>query len=836
MADPNDELRRELDELKNAIGSAADQIRDSNKFGATSTDKAATALRDLGRVAKTTVGGLADAEGNFAAFNSAANSATNMIVRLAGQNTILGSGIGRLAKVVNQVVQATFLYQDSVIKLYDGIGQIGGTTDKTTKDVTKLVQGAGYFIGKHEKFAAGLTEMGSSLTALAPTTSAGASKVATIMNNSGVDNVQLDFMRIGIGPEELNKIQMNYLKISTATGLKLNKNTEEVRESTLQYAISLNRISALTGESRDKIEEQYMASSRDVKFSLKKRQLIASGNEKAARAFDEATAMTGQLGEGVAAGLRDFVASGTATTEEGQALMIKTGGQIKGWVKSVEEGRMTSAELAKNIAKAEARFNRENATALQNSDSFASQMKTTGKSVTNAEKLANMSLDDFNKQMQEQAKTPDKLKQDQSDLADSQRKAGLMQNAIADAAVEPANKALRGLIATVRNVSAFMVKIGIMVTPNGDVKKAMEDFLRIVGDDEDTKNMLAKLNADVDNASKNIQQVDEYQAKINDITTDKAAREKELATMVEKQKRGEAVDRQKMEENRKKILAQSTELQDLEKKKSDVLKNRTEQQLREEQAKAVERRNKASKESFYKTGVEAPPIVEGTEGAVNVYEGLNIKSAETVAGGPVDPKLLELARQIQSSFPGVKFTALNDAYHQKNRPTSKHTKGRALDFSLNPPPKDAKEAAVYKKKLQDMGFAYVADEYFADKGAYTTAGHFHAHIGYADGGIATGPKSGYKATLHGTEAIIPMLDGKTVSIELKNNGTSNDFSSITNAIKAKSMMTSAMTAGAGSGGSDQDSAYTLLGKLESMIASIDESNSTQDKLKMYMRN
>ena len=33
-----------------------------------------------------------------------------------------------------------------------------------------------------------------------------------------------------------------------------------------------------------------------------------------------------------------------------------------------------------------------------------------------------------------------------------------------------------------------------------------------------------------------------------------------------------------------------------------------------------------------------------------------------------------------------------------------------------------------------------------------------------DGGIATGPRSGYAATLHGTEAVIPLPDGKTIPV------------------------------------------------------------------------
>jgi hypothetical protein len=36
----------------------------------------------------------------------------------------------------------------------------------------------------------------------------------------------------------------------------------------------------------------------------------------------------------------------------------------------------------------------------------------------------------------------------------------------------------------------------------------------------------------------------------------------------------------------------------------------------------------------------------------------------------------------------------------------------------------------------------------------------------AQGGIATGPRSGYQATLHGTEAVVPLPNGKTIPVEM----------------------------------------------------------------------
>jgi D-alanyl-D-alanine carboxypeptidase len=39
-------------------------------------------------------------------------------------------------------------------------------------------------------------------------------------------------------------------------------------------------------------------------------------------------------------------------------------------------------------------------------------------------------------------------------------------------------------------------------------------------------------------------------------------------------------------------------------------------------------------------------------------------------------------------------------------------------------------------------------------------------IKLSDGGIATGPSSGYSATLHGTEAVVPLPNGKTIPVEM----------------------------------------------------------------------
>jgi len=115
--------------------------------------------------------------------------------------------------------------------------------------------------------------------------------------------------------------------------------------------------------------------------------------------------------------------------------------------------------------------------------------------------------------------------------------------------------------------------------------------------------------------------------------------------------------------------------------------------------------------------------------------GLNFggRREERTGGGVTDPNLIAMAHKVNETFPGVVITALNDKFHQENRKTSKHTVGKALDFAMNPPPKDAKEAQDIVGQLQSMGASKVLDEYFANKTSKTTGGHFHVEVAH-DGG------------------------------------------------------------------------------------------------------
>ena len=124
----------------------------------------------------------------------------------------------------------------------------------------------------------------------------------------------------------------------------------------------------------------------------------------------------------------------------------------------------------------------------------------------------------------------------------------------------------------------------------------------------------------------------------------------------------------------------------------------------------------------------------------------------------VNSKIIEMAQQVQSNIPGFAyFSAFNDKFHQEKSPSSSHTKGDAMDFTLAQPP-SVEDGAEITKWLRSIGASVAIDEY-NNPSSKSTAGHIHAQIaGYADGGIANTPQIAMVAE-KGPEAMIPLVDG-----------------------------------------------------------------------------
>jgi hypothetical protein len=60
-----------------------------------------------------------------------------------------------------------------------------------------------------------------------------------------------------------------------------------------------------------------------------------------------------------------------------------------------------------------------------------------------------------------------------------------------------------------------------------------------------------------------------------------------------------------------------------------------------------------------------------------------------------------------------------------------------------------------------------------NQGLYQKVPNDPVHFQFAKGGISMGPRSGYLATLHGPEAIVPLPDGKSIPVKMDANNSAS---------------------------------------------------------------
>jgi hypothetical protein len=122
----------------------------------------------------------------------------------------------------------------------------------------------------------------------------------------------------------------------------------------------------------------------------------------------------------------------------------------------------------------------------------------------------------------------------------------------------------------------------------------------------------------------------------------------------------------------------------------------------------------------------APATPNATPNGSN-YDGLKLKSEETIGGGQAASKTIEFAKIVQAQIPELtRFTAFNDNYH-KGR-TSKHNEGLAFDFTIKDPSQSTAVADRVKAVADASGYKVKIIDEYKDPSGHATGGHIHVTV------------------------------------------------------------------------------------------------------------
>ena len=259
--------------------------------------------------------------GKFAgAVDQAADAAGGMATAMLGFGP-LGIIVGGVIKAFGSLIGASLKQNDTLMKSYrelSEVGSVSGSLEKLQDDFNKV----GLTTEDAAKFGAMLKKVSPDLAGFGGSVTAGKDKLIGVMQGLiGPNNqIELAMGRIGYGAEEMRDATSDYVSKQTRLGLAQGKTTEQLRNESVKYMVSLRELGELTGMSRDEAQKLMDEQQADARWALTLKRIEAEeGKDAAEKARNYMALYSSEFGKQSATDLMEQIANKGAIVGEASA-------------------------------------------------------------------------------------------------------------------------------------------------------------------------------------------------------------------------------------------------------------------------------------------------------------------------------------------------------------------------------------------------------------------------------------------------------------------------------------------------------------------------------------
>ena len=665
--------------------------------------------------------GLTNGNRSFTALNPIVDSVTNVFAKMLEEIPYIGGVLGAAARGTNEAAKFAVANLQKTVEIFEDLSAVGVLT---TEGMSGVQQQFVDSMMTMEGFKSTVIANAATLARFGGTVGTGTTRFAKFVGELQRSEAGEQLRLLGFNADAIGETAAAFVSQQTRLGLAQRKTQAELAQGAAQYAKELDILAKLTGMQRKEIQAQQDAALSESRFRAVYDEMVANGQEGQAKAMMDFQTMISKASPEMGQGFRDMAAV-FVNTEAAQKLFRSTGGQAAEIMRQVKEGGLGEVEAFKRLQgalKEQEITQRDLAKATGDNTAFVKFAEVSD--VINA-KIVGSSIEVARAQKQ-QTEEADELTKKTVEARISMDQMANKLTEFGFALTRDAAPAVAAFTKTLDEAIDFVAdKLGLEL--RGSRERRAEEHARAQQEHEQRTQDQAAQDAMISGITAPPEQEDSQSGH-------RPGRSARVQPQQASPTGSPGVQPQQ---------ASPTGSPDANKPKSGLLKP-----------------------GFLGLG----PQVPGSRGYASQEDlvglGLNLKQGNVQEQqATISPKLIDLAKKIQSEIPGFgRFTAFNDNYHRTERPGSQHVQGMALDFTVgNYDPATAKDIVA---QIKSMGAGRVKDEY-ANPSTGATGPHFHVEIPeFQRGGIATGPKSGYQAMLHGTEAVIPLADNRSVPVQM----------------------------------------------------------------------
>jgi hypothetical protein len=288
-------------------------------------------------------------------FGAALSAATKLVGGFTAVIDTVANTLGGFANVGDSLEQAA----QKIPLLGNMLGVVAAAAVKTNDALLAASKSGAAFGGSIQQFsaaasAAGMTmdkfgamiaRNGEGMLGFGGTTEEGAKRFSQV--SKALRTTSGDLYALGFSTEDINQGLASYGSLMRTQGLQGKQSNEQMVNGAKTYLKELDAMAKITGEERSVKESQMKALAQDAQFQ-------ASMAGKSAEARQSFLTTVGKIPGPLQGFVKDFLATGTLTTEETQRIGAMMGGDVMNELQSMrnkmQSGAVLSAEEQDRLA------------------------------------------------------------------------------------------------------------------------------------------------------------------------------------------------------------------------------------------------------------------------------------------------------------------------------------------------------------------------------------------------------------------------------------------------------------------------------------------------------
>jgi hypothetical protein len=750
------------------------------------------------------------------AFNSSLDSLSEAATLAGAALTLLLPGgiimkavIGGLTMAATAAIAYTKAANDMADKLYksySGLQQSGAAASDGMTGVFEDAKKLGLSMDQLDSMVSLVAANSRDLAAFSGSAVQGRKQLANM--GQSLKGTAEEFYKMGMSQEMVNEGLANYMRLQVRQGRTQTMSTDQLAASARNYIMEQDKLAQITGLNAKAQQDIKEAALNEEQFLAKTMEMRSKGQNAAADELETFNVLVTSMGENVAKGIRASV-NGNLLDEAAQKLNFAAAGKQNEIIRKIQSGQMSAAQGAQQLAIVLGKYAKGTGQALGQIQAG----ETVGVPLAEANRAGLMAQNDFVKESAKAAEELEKRRKGQGDdLLDAQGNTIKTQRDINE-------KLERAVLKGIPGAQANMAKLSVATEFLADQFANLTDVLERIPGMGRKKDLVAEKSKEISGTEQKLADAKAAQktAKTPEekITADREEKFYKEKLELLKQEKIVVQTEQTLSAAKEVVMKRAQDEIDIaqalydkqmetatwDQKYLKINQDASQKEARARLLAAQERKaelnalkdvqDAATKEQLAKKSGAAAP----TSPAAPAAPTSPAAPAAAAPSAPATPAAPAAATDKSLAFTGASgsksnFEQLNPAV--KDRVTAaaeQFNEATGKKITVNSAKRDpADQARLYKETVDagrpgigpngmavakpgrskhEQGLAIDIQNYrdpaavsaMNSKGLSQTVPKDPVHFeipSAEEGGIVSGPASGYQTTMHGTEAVIPM--------------------------------------------------------------------------------